>query len=206
MLKILKSLTLIAGLGIGGLAYANPVLETGDAGDLPGSAQGFGAGLISSISGGLGGDVDMFHLYIPDLSLFFATTVSGAGFDTQLFLFDSSGMGVVANDDDGGCGCFQSTLPAGFAAGSGWFYLAISQYNNDATSVGGLIFPSNPFSGVFGPTGPGGGSAISGWSGAPGGGYAYTIFLQGAHGVPEAPAFALLGLGLLALLRQRQRG
>ena len=44
---------------------------------------------------------------------FSATTVGGAGFDTQLFLFDDDGAGVargkVANDDSSGT--FQSTLP-----------------------------------------------------------------------------------------------
>jgi hypothetical protein len=44
----------------------------------------------------------MYAIYIEDPATFSATTVGGATFDTQLWLFDANGKGVVANDDSGG--------------------------------------------------------------------------------------------------------
>jgi hypothetical protein len=74
----------------------------GDAGDLPATAQVVsGSGSLTAITGNLGAsDVDMYQIIICDPLNFEATTVGGATFDTQLWLFDLNGNGVLHNDDD----------------------------------------------------------------------------------------------------------
>ncbi|MFN4033412.1 MAG: hypothetical protein ACK4ME_07290 [Fimbriimonadales bacterium] len=81
--------------------------EQGDAGDLPETAQATGTDTntaLSAIRGTLGqNDVDMYVIYISDPANFSATTVNNeTTFDTQLWLFDSNGKGVVFNDDEVG--------------------------------------------------------------------------------------------------------
>ena len=184
--------------------------ESGDAGSLPATAQiTSGAGSLTAISGTISPstDVDMFRIYIPLGSAFSASTVGSASFDTQLFLFDYLGYGVYANDD--APSSLQSTLPADdplSPSAAGYYYLAISSYNNDPVSSGGLIFGGATY--TVGPTGPGGSSPITGWDGncvAD----SYTICLAGAETViPEPATLSLLGIGLLGLvgLRKKKRG
>ncbi|MBK9129667.1 MAG: DVUA0089 family protein, partial [Phycisphaerales bacterium] len=120
-------------------------------------------------------DADLYRIQIDAPGSFSASTCNGAGFDTQLFLFDANGRGVVCNDDT--CGA-QSTLANARVTTAGVYYLAITNYDRDPISLGGLIFP-NTSSGELGPTGPGGGLPLAGWSGAPASGGAYTITLTG---------------------------
>ena len=63
----------------------------------------------------LRGGVDLFKIYVPDFSLFSATTddpMTDAGLDTQLFLFAPDGTGIAVNDDINGGNLF-SNLPVG---------------------------------------------------------------------------------------------
>jgi hypothetical protein len=157
--------------------------ESGDAGDLPASAQEVND---TSISGTIASsnDEDMYKVCLSGGQTFSATTVGGASFDTQLFLFDANGHGVYGNDDTEG---LASTLPSGHAltpAAAGTYYLAISSYNREPVSAGGAIFHQSS-SGIVEPTGPGGGSPISGWIGGFSQG-SYTITLTGV--VACAPA------------------
>src|SRR5688572_3689924 len=85
--------------------------ESGDAGDLPGTAQ-TSAGVqpfgtpLDSITGTIASDSDqdMFAIFINDPASFSAST-NNAGTeltdddDTMLFLFDAGGVGVLGNDD-----------------------------------------------------------------------------------------------------------
>lgn len=80
----------------------------GDAGGLPGTANiTTGVGFLNKIVGTLS-DVtlgaDMYEIYITDPSTFLATTVIHGGNPAQnpaLYLFDSSGNGIIGNDNDG---------------------------------------------------------------------------------------------------------
>jgi hypothetical protein len=194
-------------------AEAIPWNEIGDAGHLLGTAQSTnGAGSLTSIAGTLssGTDVDLFRIYISSPAAFSASTIGGASFDTQLFLFNAGGFGVYANDDSVG---LLSRLPAGHAnspTSTGLYYLGISQYNRDPFSSGGLIFPSSPFTGVFGPTGPGGALPLNSWSGSSGSGGGYTITLTGASfshtaSLPAPASCLLLGSCLAGLAAWRRR-
>ncbi|MEP0852475.1 DVUA0089 family protein [Funiculus sociatus GB1-A4] len=81
----------------------------------------------------------MFQITLSGEEDFFATTVGGANFDTQLFLFDEDGILVAQNDDSSGT--FQSTLPASTLE-SGTYFLAISSFNNDPVGTP-PVFPGN---------------------------------------------------------------
>ena len=171
------------------------------------------------INGGTGGgDIqDMYQIMITNPQGFSAWTSGdqgGAGgsasFDTQLWLFDINGLGVLGNDDNPGGSPFHSgiTVPADDGTGSapagpGLYYLAISGFNDDPLSASGAIFFQDSFDEVSGPDGPGGNSAISGWGGGGETG-SYDIFLKGASFVPEPGTLGLLAAGALALVRRRR--
>lgn len=145
--------------------------EIDDAGDLPYSAQIIdGDGPLEFIAGYLESptDADMYEIYLPFDAIFSATTVGWTEVDTQLSLFDSSGMGIYSNDDTAR-DIFQSTLPERSLT-AGFYYLAISDWDWDPVSIEGYIFPSHyPFlhfrTAVEEPTDVGGGSPITGWKG-----------------------------------------
>jgi hypothetical protein len=151
--------------------------------------------------------------------------VGSSIFDSDLFLFDSAGMGVAANGDTSlAAGETNATIPLGSVAGpAGIYFLAVASFPDHPVSPGGDIFPDLlTFSAdgeVVGPTGPGGASAISDWIGdddgfAPITAGAYEIQLQGAEFaqtaavVPEPASFALFALGstiACGVYRRRQR-
>lgn len=201
----LMSLALI--VSVAPAATAITFNELGDVPDLAGQAAGTLPGL-TRITGSIGSrtDADMFIITLATGGLFSATTVGTPGSlsDTQLFLFNSSGHGILANDDHI---TLRSNLPP-TALAAGNYLLAISSYDFDPVSAGGLIFPTTPFTNVFGPTGPGGASAITGWSDsfAPGSGgtgsYAIDLELQP---VPEPATLFLFGSALAGIGMARRR-
>ena len=84
------------------VVFADTLSEAGDAGDLPATAQvASGAGLLTSIDGAISGntDEDMYKICLQGNRSFAASTVNAATLDTQLYLFDSEGLGVYMNDD-----------------------------------------------------------------------------------------------------------
>jgi Ca2+-binding RTX toxin-like protein len=174
---------------------ANPqsspnVIESGDAGQSLPEAQVIptGSASLAAIDGTISGenDVDLFQITLTG-GAFSASTVGGAEFDTQLFLFDENGTGVLANDQASNSS--QSTLSADSLA-PGTYFLGLSSYDNDPVSEGGLIFPSGfpEDNEVVGPTGPGGGSPLSGFTGNGFSSGDYTIALDGVSAAPPANA------------------
>lgn len=215
------AIAVAAGLAFATVAYGGGWTEQGDAGDLPGSAQiTNGSGPLLSITGSTGGGdgVDMYAIFIDDPVNFIASTAGAGGgfggnatFDTQLWLFDANGFGLLGNDDFPGAS-FRSEIRfpaadgpnAGQFPGPGNYFLAISGFNNDPLSQGGAIFNQQSFTQISGPDGPGGGLPIIGWSGGGATGN-YTIALQGASfKIPTPGALSLFGIAGLAAIRRRR--
>ncbi len=155
---------------------------------------------LETISGAISGDADLYQIFLTGGQTFSATTVSsktadipvnqaiGAPIDVvidpKIFLFDQQGKGVYASDDL--FGTTQSTLisgPGGFSPeASGLYFLGISGTGYEAASAGGQIFPSAPFDRISGPTGAGGGSPLTGFTGDTVESFGeYTISLTGAQ-------------------------
>jgi hypothetical protein len=139
-----------------------------DAGDLPSTGQTpTGTDPFNALGGNIesSSDADMFLINICDAANFGATTVGNGTFgDTQLFLFDSAGLGITSNDDSQGTA--QSTITSAFIPGTGNYYLAVSRYNLDPVEeTGALIWNNTPFGTERQPDGPGAGGAIAGWTG-----------------------------------------
>jgi hypothetical protein len=193
------------------LAFGSTFTEIGDAGTLPAAAQvTSGTGPLTAISGmlTLAADFsDMYEIFLTGGGTFSATTTGGAAFDTELFLFDSTGHGVYAQDDV--TGFFnQSTLPSGNAltpTSPGLYFLAITQCCFEPSNASGLIFNASGNNNVVvGPTASGGTLPITGYTGTsdqtPGGG-PYTITLTGAEFASSVPAPepGAFGYGLLAI-------
>jgi hypothetical protein len=192
-----------------GMAGAAIYSEVGDAGSSLATAQAVGVG-ITAINGSIPaiGDVDLYSFWHTG-GLFTADTFTGTMLDSQLFLFDASGLGLWHNDDAaGGFDGLQSRISKTLAAGP--YYIGVSAFNYDPRSVGGLIFPdSTSFEpdAVLGPTGPGGASPLSFWAATTGSGTLgtglYTISLSPPTGVIPEPASLIvwsllgaLGIGL----------
>jgi hypothetical protein len=198
-------------------ARADFWVEQGQAGSLPGNAQYVtGVTPLTGIKGTLltANDVNLYGIMITDPTNFSATTVGTAGTlsGTHLFLLDSTGHGVYSNID-ATTNAGRSTLPANNANGpktAGLYFLGIASFGRDPISAptNDLIFPDFPFTGVFGPTGPGGANPISGYGGAGSATGTYTINLTGAAAtVPEPSSLLLLGIGVgcAAALGYRRR-
>jgi hypothetical protein len=183
-LRIPTALAILSLLSLAPVAGAAD--EQGDAGDLPATAQDLTGAGVDTINGTIADatDIDMFRVCVDGGATFSASSVGGTAVDTQLFLFDSSGRGVYANDDERD-GVIQSLLPAGHPLTPrtpGEYYLAVGAYNLDPLGADQPIF--SPGTGVVGPAGPGGGEPISGWGGRPGGPGPYTLVLTGARCEP----------------------
>ncbi|MFO0833037.1 MAG: DVUA0089 family protein [Phycisphaerales bacterium] len=147
----------------------------GDAGDQPGAAQSpAGVEPFIEISGVLDGpvDADIYRIDICDAVAFYATTFGGTSenLDTRLYLFDTSGHGVLMDDD----------IPAGYAgAGTtlsrvglftltpGEYLLAVSHFNVDPLDAQlRPLWNDVPYAVQRAPDGPGGASALASWAGA----------------------------------------
>lgn len=197
-------------------ALAGGFNEGGDAGRTVGSAQAVsgGNGSVTTISGslstpllGTGDFEDVYEIYISDPSTFTITTVGSAPFDTELFLFDGNGKGLLANDDES-AGTQQSTIPnaATDATGAsvmqpGIYFLAITGKGNKPTSNGGqLIFNQATATEVSGPDGAGAAFIQDNWTPGSGPVGSYTIQLTGVTFLPVPPIPSSSPAGLLLLM------
>ena len=190
-----------------GSVTENPFTEVSDAGQLPGTAQAVnnatdGTG-FNAISGNLdnANDVDLYQLFLTEDVPFRASTVNGSNVDTQLFLFDGSGLGLENNDDTISANSArllsrQSTVPSLSStpftpAVSGTYYLGISSYHNNPRSPQGYIFSASS-----GPEGPGSGLPLSEWdanNGLESGTYTITLAPQAPLQVQPGKTLALVG-------------
>jgi hypothetical protein len=155
---------------------------------LPGATIPAGSGTLSSISGSISASqVDLYKINICSPSTFSASTLGGTTVDTQLFIFDANGLGVVVNDDavsqtTGLQSEITSTIVGTRPAGD--YYLAVSQYNRDpvANPCGTLIWVNTPFRSERAPDGPAATGSLFAWTGTttPPAAPAYTVTLTGA--------------------------
>lgn len=211
--------------------YATTIFASG-AGALPGSAQDITGLFPTEITGTLSNDtqdplasVNMFILDIGEPGIFSVTMV-GLPFglsDSALFLFDSTGRGVMMNDDQDSLGtttsalsCLPSlvsnpcteSLPAGVGPISpGIYYLAISRAANYPLSTNGEIFSPVNTTDVVGPDPANGGlDPINNWDGgaftAPNNDDGnYDLLINGA--APEPATWIMTGIGVLFVLRRK---
>ena len=154
--------TFLASLSLALPAVAMGATETGDAGDLPATAQDLSGAPVDAIDGTIaaGDDQDLYRICLAGGGSFSASTVGGTVLDTQLYLFDAAGLGVYGNDDSQATR--QSTLPAFHEltpAAPGVYLLAVTPYDRDPESEAGAIFGGG---GLLAPTGPGAAEPLSG--------------------------------------------
>ncbi len=152
-------------------------------------------------------DVDLYQIFINRPDVFNASTIDFTSADTQLFLFDIDGNGVTHNDDNVQPGIgLQSRLTGQFVTSPGIYYLAITQYNNDALNPDGdLIWNNTPFRAERQPDGPGAPGPLNGWSVSNiGGDFTYSIELSGVHFIPGPGTLGVLAIGGLGMLRRRR--
>ncbi|MBW4546928.1 MAG: pre-peptidase C-terminal domain-containing protein [Symplocastrum torsivum CPER-KK1] len=209
-----------------GSAQAITFTESNDVGELLNTAGVIPQGTLplESISGFLSSDADLFQIFLTGGQTFSATTLNLDTLieipidntldaptelleDPQLFLFDSFGRGIYANDDNSFSS--QATLPsASFSPiESGIYYLAISGFGYDPVSADGKIFPDFLTGVAFEPTGVGGGSPLSGFEGTSTTSGSYTIALTGVEaGVERVPeptsVLSMLALGAGVVVSQ----
>jgi hypothetical protein len=158
--------------------------EQGDAGDLPETAQATGTDTntpLSSISGALAADdVDMFAIYIADPSAFRAeTNTTTTDFDSQLWLFDVNGNGIVHDDDSAGSLRSRITNANNCIPGPGIYYIAISRWNRDPRDCDDNAI----WTGTANACAVAGRSRVASWTGSTSAG-TYQIVLQGAFTSP----------------------
>ncbi|MBW4608241.1 MAG: DVUA0089 family protein [Hassallia sp. WJT32-NPBG1] len=198
--------------------------QTKEVGETLTTAQVIPSGPLSleSISGTISqtNPANLFQIYLTGGKTFSATTKINPGSlaDPQLFLFDSNGKGIYANDDES-VNTKQATLPKGefSPTNAGIYYLGISGFDYDPVGTKGKIFsdfPDVPFQTVLKPSGIADGFQLEEFDGLILDSGSYTITLTGvqsAKAIPEASsglgllAFGVLSTGAIAS-RRRQRG
>ena len=145
-----------------------------------------GSGPLTRIQGTIaaGRSADIYLVRIDDPATFRVSSIGGANFDTQLWMFGVDGRGIAFRDDDPGS--TQSTLSGQFS-GAGSVLIAVSQYDNDALDQNGnQLWNDSPFATERAPDGPGALNSFTQWSGTSTAARPYTLTLRGASFAAEA--------------------
>ncbi len=203
---------------------AQTFAEPGDAGQTLATARFTGTNntaALTSITGTIAGtnglDADLYVLTITNTTTFSAIASSGTpGIDTSLFLFNASGVAIIANDDANGT-TLQGAIPAGNSLlttlAPGRYYLGISLSGNEPVNLANQqLFtvdqPTTNIRGIASGLNPTTLSAFNGQTFFAEGG-AYSIALTGAAtAVPEPSTVVSLVLGAgasLAFVRRIRR-
>lgn len=211
MKQFISAIPVLLAVVCAGQAQAVTFAEISDAGDNLNTAQVIPSGKFSldSISGNLfENDADLFQIFLTGQQRFSATTRNAQtdqipvddllgiptklAADPQLFLFDSVGRGVYANDDS--FGSLQATLSSSMFSPteSGIYYLAISSSGYNPVSNGTRIFP-DALSGEVLPSNSS--FVLTDFVGTSTTNGRYEIALSGAKAVPEPTSI----LGILSL-------
>jgi hypothetical protein len=138
--------------------------ESGDAGDLPASAQATtGVGPLTTINGSLASaqDVDMYCIRVVDPPTFVARLQCVVIQGPDIWLFNSAGQGVSANFL---CQAGDKRVSGTFATTAGLYYVAVSYRGVAPDAAAGAIWlPGN--TAEHAPDGSGAGGVVVGWSG-----------------------------------------
>lgn len=180
--SVVHTLALLAGL-VPSVAFAQTFNETSDAEQLIPGTTTTGSGVLTRINGSFatGSDSDLYAIRIVNPAAFSATTVGLTVADTQFFLFDITGRGIVTNDDVA-VGNRQSTITGALVPEPGVYYLLITTFDNDPTFNGSQIWVDFPYVGERAPDGPAANFPVNGYNGnTPLVGAAYGIDLTGAE-------------------------
>lgn len=183
-----------------------------------------GEGTLLEIRGELTGGLDgiqtdfedAYCIRITDPAAFSASTIGGATFDTQLWLFSAAGLGLVHNDnaqinDNVVAQSRISNESLQWLNQPGVYLLAISGFDSDAaTGVNTPIWLDGPRELQRAPDGPGATGGLNSWN--PGDDAqddfgVYTIFLTGAEFciVPAPSCLSVLVLGGAGAAMRRRR-
>ncbi len=180
-------------------------------GNLPGATDVIGAGaqngltILGDLKERRGGSdanlVDMYRFTVGQAGTYFFDTFGSLIADTQLFLFDSTGMGLVWNNDAEPVNTHSAFA---ISLGLGDYHLAVSFYGLEPDDGAGAIFDT---------LGNGGGAtagsgSIASWTDFNGAtlwdvtGYVVNVKVP----EPGVLALSLLALGLMAGVRGRRSG
>ncbi len=200
--KMLKASVAGLILSVSGFANAGLITEIGDTGDSIHTAQSLSAN-TTQISGSISNnsDVDLFGFYWDGGLLDINVSYDNSNLDSQVFLFDGLGFGLYHNDD---APFPNSAISTTVSAGE--YFVGVSSFSNDPVSVDGTIFPTF-YTGQMAPTGPGGGSVLSGWEydGVSNGAYIVNISSVSSYpqSVPEPSTLAIFTLAIAGLVSRK---